>query len=317
MAYAAVHLPGGNLFDDVRIDIAASFVEQEAWLPTVAKRSVRRSRLYNHRALAIYAATRRLGLHAAAVDLGLSRGWFDEFREYWENVLGGRPLELSDFHQLRFHYRMKAQYMHEFSWSSPAEHVANWQAPENLSATFQFVYRYALHPGRSRLLPRLLDQGDRVLEFGCSLAPMYRGWRAFFSHVDTRWTLADLPTFPFHYARHAYGADAEAQFALIGPDRLDDPLHGFDEPFDVIIVQEVFEHLHRPRAIAEYLLDRLRPGGRLFFDYVRGEPVGHNTPAGLQERLTTLQFLADRLDITHGEFRVAEKSLGSCIGRKR
>jgi SAM-dependent methyltransferase len=167
---------------------------------------------------------------------------------------------------------------------------------------------------RCRQLFSFLRKGMRVLEYGCSLAPMYRTWRAFLSHVDTQWVLADIPNFPFHYSRHTYGRDREASFCLIAEDLFDDPLRNVQGQFDLIIIHEVFEHLHKPRHLAEYLLRRLNPGGLFFFDYVRSEATGHDTPAGLAERTTTLEFLAQHLEIVDGRFEVSDESLGRCIG---
>src|SRR4051812_4503458 len=37
------------------------------------------------------------------------------------------------------------------------------------------------------------------------------------------------------------------------------------------VVQEAFEHVDRPRFVADYLLERLRSGGILIFDLVKWE----------------------------------------------
>ncbi len=164
---------------------------------------------------------------------------------------------------------------------------------------------------------KLLKPGMRVLEFGCSIAPMYRTWRTFWSHVATKWVLADIPNFPFHYARHVYGRDSEASFCQISEDLFDDPLKHIPGTFDMIIIQDVFEHLHKPRQMAEYLIGRLNPGGILHFNYVRSDAKGHDTPAGLHERIPTLKFLQEKLTFISGTFAVSDESLGTCIGRKR
>ena len=290
------HLPGGNLFDDMRVDLAAAYAAQGE--RPAERRSVRRGRLRNAVAYGVLAAESRLGLHEALVGSGVRRAWFDEFAGYWGS-LQGRPLTVMDFHALRFAYRTRAQHTAAFDWQSPEAHLGNWTGPENLAATFMLAYTAALAPVRSALLHRLLPKGGRVLEYGCSLAPMYRTWRQFHSHVPCEWTLADIPTFPFHYARHAYAHDAEASFVTITEERWDDPLRDAGT-FDLIIVQEVFEHLHAPRRMAEYLLDRLNPGGLFTFDYIRkDDALGHDTPAGLGERLETLEYLSRELDIRH------------------
>ncbi|HEY3902228.1 MAG TPA: methyltransferase domain-containing protein [Chthoniobacter sp.] len=311
----AVHLPDGNRFADMRVDIAASIAAQERWIAQLPKRSLRHSLVGNYARLAAYVALRRMRLWEPAVNAGLIREWFDEFSDYWSRSLGGRRLTIMDFHQMRFLFRKRFARLGDFSWDTNDQHLANWQRPENIHATFHFLYREALEPVRSRELFAHLRSGMRVLEYGCSLAPMYRTWRSYLSHVRTQWVLADIANFPFHYSRHTYAQDAEASFCLITEELFDDPLRPVDGNFDIIIIHEVFEHLHKPRHVAEYLLRRLKPGGLFFFDYMRSDATGHDTPAGLAERTTTLKYLEEKLQMIDGRFEVSERSLGRCIGR--
>lgn len=314
----AIHIPGGDYFSDVRLDLPASFAAQEDWLPSVPRRSVRRSRLRNAISLGCYAAEWKTGLREPLVMTGIRRKWFDEFLRYWSEEIGGRPITIADFHALHFAYRRRAQITQSLEWDSYDRHLQNWETPENIAATFQFVYRDALRPLRSKRLRRALGHGGRVLEYGCSLAPMYRTWRSFYSHIPCQWVLADIPNFPFHYARHAYAGDKEAEFVTITADTFDDPLRDVAGGFDLIIVQEVFEHLHAPRRIAQYLLDRLRPDGIFAFDYIRkDEALGHDTPAGKGERIATLEYLARELDILDGTLEVGPSTVSLCTGSRR
>jgi SAM-dependent methyltransferase len=255
-------------------------------------------------------------LREALVNTGIRRRWLLEFQDYWDNVIGGRPLTVMDFHNLRFAYRLRSQERPP-RWETAEDVLANWQEPKRLYGTLNHVYQAALQPAREgRLLYQLLQPGSRTLEYGCALAPMYATWRRFLSHVPTQWVLADIPGFSFHYARHIYAADAEAELVLIND--LTDPLQNVhvDRPFDLIIVQTVFEHLDHPRAICEYLLARLKPGGLFWFDYINTDPTGLNTPAGTAERLATLQYLDEHLSIVHGNFEVGDRSLTTTVGRK-
>lgn len=301
----------------MRIDLPRSFAEQDEWLRTVPKRSVRLSglRAWTRRAILRVEPYR---VREALVSTGLRRAWFEEFRGYWDGVVEGRPLTVVDFHQLRFAYRTRAHQdtSATLEWGGTEQHLANWQHPRYFSQTFEFVYHEALHPGdESNLLLDLLRPGARVLEYGCSNAPMYRAWRTYCSHVPTRWVLADIPGFAFHYTRDALVSDAEAEFHVISD--LEDPLRGVDGEFDLVIAQEVFEHLDHPRVIAECLLTRIRRGGHLWFNFPTTSGTGLDTPTAQEERISTLRYLADHLDVVYGELRVDERSLGTCVGRKR
>jgi len=301
----------------MRIDIDRSIRRQEEWLHDVRKRALRRGRLGNCARLLAFRVLKKAGWWEPLVDAGLIRSWFKEFEEYWRVSLRGRPLTVVDFHHLRFLFRCRFQETKELSWNGPVQHLANWQHPKNLFGTFSFIYREALNPVRDPLLLSSLSRGMRVLEYGCGIAPMYRTWRAFLSHVDATWVLADIPGFPFHYARHAYARDEAVSFCVIYEDRFHDPLRDCPGTFDFMIAQEVFEHLDEPRGIAEYLLDRLNPGGWFYFDYSASEEKGLDTPAGQRQRRGTLEYLASRLDFAPGTFRVSDESLGRCVGRKR
>lgn len=313
----ARHLPGGNFFDDVRIDIDASIRDQEAWLAQNRGRSTsggaaarNRARFFGHRVL------KRVNLWDIAVNGGLLRGWFGEFQRYWHGCLAGRPIDLWDFRSLLFHYRCRYQAGATLAWSSAEQHLSNWQRPENLFQVFQAVARGAVDPVRSWTLPRLLRPGMRILEYGCGSAPMYRTWRVFFSHVPTQWVLADIPGFLFHFARHVHGAAAGVGFLTITPERFEEPLQGVDEPFDLIVIQEVFEHLDEPLRLARQLVDRLAPGGLLHFDYIESEANGLDTSPGLEQRRETLRYLRSRLDVVAGEFTSTDDLRGMVVGRK-
>ena len=312
-----MHLPGGNRLDDVRLDLPASFAAQDAWLASLPRTSARRGRIGNGARRFVYRAE-PYRVREALVNAGLRREWFEQFRAYWEQVLGGRPLTVMDFHALRFAYRVRAHGADESvtSWEGASQHLANWQQPHNLFQTLDFVYRSALHPAwEGGLLFDVLQPGMRVLEYGCSVAPMYRTWRTFLSDRKAQWVLADIPGFAFHYARHLYAHDVEASFATITD--FDDPLDGVDGRFDLVIAQAVFEHLDRPRYVAEYLFDRIKPGGLFWFEYSTTEQRGLDTPAGMAERRETLEWLAERVEVVRGELRIDDRPLAQCIGRKR
>ena len=98
----AIHLPDGNRFDRMRINLPLAYAEQTEALGTVQRRSVRRNWFISNVDLLCFATLRQLGLQELVVNNGVDRRWLEPFLDYWGNVLGGRPLTLMDFHNLRF-----------------------------------------------------------------------------------------------------------------------------------------------------------------------------------------------------------------------
>ena len=242
------------------------------------------------------------------VTTGIRTKWFDEFLDYWLNVLNGRPLTVMDFHGLHFHYRKRTQYTEQITWNDVTDHLSNWQSPNNIRALFHYVSHCAKNPVSSKVLYRILKKGMTVVEFGCGIAPMYRTYRSYFNHIEVSWILSDIANSPFHYARHIYGKDSGVDFVCITEELFDDPLKQIECNCDLIIVREVFEHLHKPRFIVEYLVERLSKGGLLYFDYVTSDALGYDTPAGKEERIPTLNYLEDKMEIIYGNFKVSDES---------
>ena len=260
----AVHLEGGNYFDDMRIDIAESH-RRFAHLPRV----IRKTKSSRFRNLINFHLTRialQLGVNEFLVVNGIRRRWLDEFRDYWFHVLNGRPFwSTLDFFMLLHDYRKRQQHTQSLEWNDPAMHVANWQHPTQLYSTLQSVRKTATHPVTTLAFWKYLSKGMRVLEYGCSLAPYYHCYRAAFSHLECNWILADIPNFPFHYAKYLYRNDAGVEFVTIDDRAFSNPL-GDAAEFDVVFLTTVLEHVDDPLFVSEYLLRKLKPGGLLFFD---------------------------------------------------
>lgn len=312
--YAAEHLEGGNFFDDLRIDIEASHKTIDRMPRRVTP--IRKSRMRN--AVRFYAITMaaRLGVVPWLVQNGIVHIWFDTFQAYWTTILNGRPLTTLDFFLVMHDYRKRQQHTTALEWLSPQGHVANWQAPSQLFATFHGVRKLALAPTLSgRRLWRQLRRGGRVLEYGCSVAPYYHSYREFFSHLNLEWVLADIPNFPFHYAKYVYRNDPKVSFVTIEPASFRDPLPGHGT-FDAIVLTTVLEHLDEPAFMIRYLLARLRPGGLLVFDYMKSDGLGLDHPRGVDQREEVLREIATACVVPGGALDPAT-SVGRTLARKR
>lgn len=314
----AVHLPGGNYLENVLIDIAKSHEIMDRFVENShTKISIKRNRIANYISFVSDALLQVTNKREALINNRLISSWFIEFLDYWHNVINGRPLEVMDFLMLFHDYRKKAGHTDTLDWSNANIHIQNWQNTNQIFGTLQYCRKCALRPIRYARLSKYLRRNARVLEYGCGLAPMYRTYRSYLNHVPCNWLLADIPNFPFHYAKYTYHKDRCIEgFVTIDAELFRDPLRGVRGSFDLIIIQEVFEHLDDPVFVASYLIDRLKAGGYFLFDYIKSEGSGLDTPVALARRIEALKILDGRLTMVEGHFAVSDKDISRCVGRK-
>jgi len=251
------------------------------------------------------------------VTTGFRRAWFDDFFPYWREVLGGRPISILEYFMLVHDYRKRTQYAKPLEWDSAEQHTQNWQRQEQIYSLLHYVRKEALKPFIGRRLWKYVRTGSRILEYGCSMAPYFSACQRYFPGKQCRWVLADLPAFPFHYARwRARSFPGVEACQVIWPERFKDPLQGIEGQFDVIIVTTVFEHLDDPLFSAQYLTERLRKGGLFVFDFLKNDGAGLDTPQSVQGRPATLAYLQDAYNIVEGRIEV-DRDTGFCIGQKK
>jgi SAM-dependent methyltransferase len=309
----AIHLPGGNVFDDMRVDIDESHKVIASNIFKVHDRLP--SRLASACLYALNAVTQRLRINEFLMLSGIRRQWFDEFMSYWTRVLSGRPLTFCDFFMLLHDYRKRQQHMEELDWNSPEKHVSNWQDYGAIYSIFALTRSAGIRPIVGRGLWRHIKPGARIVEYGCSLAPFYHTYRNFYAYRKCSWMLADLANFPFHYAKYLYRNDPKLKFHTIEPSSFDAPLPA-DVIFDVVIVVNVFEHLDDPLRAAKYLLSKMSSDALLVFDFLESDGKGFDTPKGLEQREACLAFLTERLEVIHGSIDAA-RDVGFTIARLR
>lgn len=314
----ALHLEGGNYLDDMRIDIAESHRRLKKL--TRNAKNIKKPRYRNKSKFYLTGLSLRLGIYEFLVVNIISKRWLDDFGKYWSDILNGRPFwSTLDFFMVVHDYRKRAHHTSQLEWSDPTQHLANWQHPSQIFATLQSVKSIALKPITFRRFWKKVANGMHILEYGCSLAPYYYCYREFFSHLHCKWTLADIPNYPFHYAKYLYRNDSDVEFVTINDSDFKTPLGeaGDFKKFDVIILTTVFEHLDNPLFISEYLLKRLNVGGLFVFDYIKSEGTGLDHPIALEMRQDCLKSILAQTQIVYGQINDINESIGLCIAQKK
>lgn len=314
----SMHSPEGNKFDDIRLDLDEAFrYASQLREASNLKTSVRRSKIHNTLRLLRDGALVKGNLQEAVVTTGVSRQWFKEFQKFWTDFLDGRPLTVSDFLMLRFHYRIKFQKMEAMDWSSIDTHLQNWKQSENFYLLFNGVFSSALRPYRNL---NFLKSGKtyRILEYGCSHAPYFRSWRNYFSHINAQWTLADIKNAASLFSLYSYKDIQEIEeFIILDSENVHNPFTHVNDPFDVVILTTVLEHVHNPQEVVSFLTENLRPGGFFVFDYIKSTASGLDTIQGLEGREETLRYIADNYTIISGSFKDFDQSIDLCVGVRR
>lgn len=158
--------------------------------------------------------------------------------------------------------------------------------------TSYFVLRqmyYNRHECYFDVMDALKRRGaPRICEYGCGVAPV-TAW--LIGRIpDGRFTLVDLPTPTFEFARWRFRGRLNVEFLV--PGLGDDlPLTG---SYDVITCLDVLEHVINPLAVVKHLVAHLKPGGELFVNFVY-DPTEENLAEAAAQREATIEFLNENL----------------------
>ena len=256
----------GNLYDDVRMGIEEAhrnFVRQED-----------NKRVFKKQPLYLTALLMKSGLWKRLIDSGFIRDWFEEFREYWINCLGCRPLNLHDFFWQYSHYRTKFQDVEVSADADAQEFMKAWQRYENIYLIFASVYKYALFPLPFFPYRKYIKTAEYVLEYGCGVAPITYGVLKYCNFKNTEFTIADIRQFTYHFAKWRLSPYRNVSFVDIKPDTLPN----FSDKFDVVFLMAVLEHLPNPLQVVKHIYTCMEDKGYLIFDYIKsaGGEVGYN-----------------------------------------
>ena len=249
--------------------------------------------------------------------------WFLQFRSYWVNVLGGRPLwGVEDFYFLRNIYRTRFQDNQVPDTEDANIHLQAWQQPELLYQLFHLVYKekFACEVWKLRLTRKLLGRWpDSIIEYGCGTAPITTSLFEFFKpDLVQQVYVSDIQTLAFHYAAYKFRERSNVLPVLLVPEN-NFQLELEDETVEVIYCVTVFEHLNSPVETIRAFYNTLKKGGLLFFDYIKeeeGHAHGLDTQQALLERESVLDFIEQNFDIVHGEIN-RNASVSLTVGKKK
>jgi len=313
-----------NLFDRMAIDVGRLYEqfpidEKVNTRPNrVAFASGRLYRLYRSR---LIPERYRVRAWQATRQLHLDLSWYQEFRSYWTNVLGGRPLwGVEDFYFLVNTYRTRFQDNQLPHTDDSRVHLQAWQQPELLYQLFHLVRQEKLinHVTELHLTRDLMGGWPKsMLEFGCGTAPIVTSLFGFFKPgPGLEVYISDIQTIAFHYAAWKFRECSNVTPLLLVPDN--DFQLKMGPKVDVIYCMTVLEHLGRPLDTVRTLHDTLGDGGLLFLDYIKeegGHAHGLDAQQAINERDLVLDFVESNFETVYGRI-TRDGSIGLTVVRK-
>jgi len=241
--------------------------------------------------------------------INLDQSWFEAFRPYWTDVLGGRPLlAVQDLYFIQGLYRVRYQDLGVPDTRDAHLHLEAWQRPEVLYQLLGLTYKESFRSNfRLLQLLRKFGQGrtSSLLEFGCATAPITTSLFEFYPPTrDARVYISDIKTLAFHYATYKFREcpnvlpillEAKEEFRLSLP-----------QSVDTIFCITVFEHLNKPLETVKLFHQYLTKGGLLIFDYFKSAGEAWDTEHAVREREQVLEFVSAHFNILQGGISKAE-----------
>lgn len=230
--------------------------------------------------------------------VGLDRGWFRELSRYY------RGLTRQEFWIRYTIGRMEAARLWERKpRTTEADYRAFYAETDYWILRQMYYHRSACF----HFVAAAMGRTGNFCEYGCGVAPVTAWLHPRFP--AWRYTLVDLPSPMLDFARWRFRGLASVE-AL-------EPGFGSDLPlgrdYDVITCLEVLEHVINPLEVVRHLVTHLKPGGRLFVNFV-DEPGGdENLRESAAQRGETIEYLNGALrpvvplhvggpDVVHGHY---------------
>jgi len=238
--------------------------------------------------------------------------WFREFKQFWGEVLEGRPIDIIDFHYLRLVARTRFQSVEHTDETNPDEYFSAWNNDSTIYLLYNAIWRYA-KSAYMDFIPfyRYLPAKGRILEYGCGVAPFTTGMLRYFPSKKLNYDLTDILQINFLYAIHRLGELPNVECTIMYSN--DNTVKEIG--YQAIICQAVLEHLPNPVEVVKSFYEALDDNGILVFDYIKGDGTGLDSQQSQAERPETLDFIKTHFTILKGSID-PQNSVGLCVARK-
>lgn len=244
-------------------------------------------------------------------------GWFFEFRDYWQQILGGRPLwSIHDFYFVKNMLRLRATQLAVADQADAYTHLETWQQPDAVHQLLHSLTKENDEVGIRGIFAALAHiQGKpaALLEFGCATASYTQYYLEFFD-PQAKAYIADIQTAAFHYAAYRFRKHPNVTAIPLLPEK--DFALELPTKVDVILCMAVFEHLNHPLMTIQAFHEHLNQGGILIFDYLIGEGKGLDTIQGVEQRAAVLDFIERHFTVRFGRID-KQHSMGTTVIYKR
>ncbi len=246
------------------------------------------------------------------INSGIFLRWFNEFKFYWTKVLKGRPLYFHDFHFLLGIYRQKFQKVTTPENSTEKEFLDSWQNKDTIYQLFSAVRRFSYEPLHCYKFEKFIKNGDKLLEYGCGIAPITYSLKNYSLKKNLQLNIADIRQINSHFARWRLSSDVN--FIEIEPYK--NPLMGFEENFDVVFLITVMEHLPDPLETVKNIHRSIRKGGYLLFDYILSDGEAQDTAEAVKQRKEVLRFIEQNFKLIKGNLFI-DKTIDLAVVQKK
>jgi 2-polyprenyl-3-methyl-5-hydroxy-6-metoxy-1,4-benzoquinol methylase len=231
------------------------------------------------------------------IDLGLIRSWFYEFRNYWVNILNGRPIFLQDFYFLLSAYRQKFQIVETPDNATKEKFLDSWQNNNTIYLIFSAVRRFSYEPLHCYRFEKYVKNKTKILEYGCGIAPITYSLINYSLKININYFIADIKQINSHYAQ--YRLPKHVNFIEITP--YENCLSDYKNFFDTIFLITVLEHLPDPIEVIMNIHKSLKKNGYLIFDFIMSDGHGQDTIAAVKKRNEIIEFILSNFSVVKGK----------------